>query len=353
MKGCVILTVLRKKSSVLTLVTLCLLALIVIGGIFNVYLTNNLESDAETINRFGIIRGATQRLVKLELAGIDSRKLKKDIEDRINKLNVDDIELYSKNNGNINVIEELNIIWEDLKEDINNHALNPSIQNKEKLITTSEEIWEKLDHIVLMTQISTENKIDRYKISFVFFGICTLIIITIIILIRRYVRNMLEYLVDQDGLTNIYNRRYFDERLKKEILKAEKHSCDLSLTILDIDYFKNVNDTYGHDIGDIVLREISELVEKNIRKNDVFSRIGGEEFAIISPNTDLESAFKLAEKIRKIIEKHKFNYPLQDITISLGVAQYLEDDNSLVLFKRADTLLYKAKKNGRNKACYL
>lgn len=93
------------------LVTLCLLALIISGGAFNIYLTNNLKSDAETINRFGVIRGSTQRLVKLELSGIDNKQLKNDIENRINKLNKDNIKFYDESDENLNVIEELNIIW--------------------------------------------------------------------------------------------------------------------------------------------------------------------------------------------------------------------------------------------------
>jgi len=112
---------------------------------------------------------------------------------------------------------------------------------------------------------------------------------------------------------------------------------------------KNVNDTYGHNAGDSVLRELSNLIKLNIRKSDVLSRIGGEEFAIITPETSVDEALILLENLRNIVEKHDFEYA-KEIRISLGITQFTLGDNADSIYKRADVSLYKAKNGGRNKS---
>ena len=343
--------ILNKKSSVLTLATLCLLILIIAGGLFTLYLTGNISTDAETINRLGAIRGSTQRLVKLELSDMDNEKVKKDIEKIIEQLSQEETKFYYKDKEIKSSIEELNIIWSRLNKHINKYRLNPTDKNKEELILASEEIWEGLDNIVLMSQLSSEVKVNKYRLIFLILGVDALLAVTIIFLIRKYVRDTLEYLVDHDVLTNIYNKKYFNERIEHEIAKAEKCGNDLSLMILDIDYFKKINDNYGHDIGDVVLREMSEIIKNNIGKNEMLFRVGGEEFAIIAPNTNLEKNFDLAEKIRRSVEDHEFNYLENSITISIGVSEYEKGDDCISLFKRADIALYDAKDSGRNKVC--
>lgn len=348
------MSVLKRKSSTLTIITVCLLILIISGGFFIIYITNTISLDAETINEQGIVRGSTQKLVKLEIFGINDDELIKDIQSRIDEFTSDEIKLY----GNDEEIkktkaakEDLSIIWNSLERSIFDYRDNPSTRNKEDLIEISEEIWDKSNDIVLMSQLSSEVKVKRYRISVIFFGLDIILAGIIIFLIRRYVKNTLEYLVDYDGLTNIYNKRYFNECLELEIRKAEKYNKNLSLIILDIDYFKKINDSCGHDVGDIILKEISELIKSNLKKDHILSRIGGEEFAIIAPTTDGERAFELAEKIRGAVEIYDFSYPKKKITVSLGVAEYTENDNSVLLFKRGDISLYKAKYNGRNIVC--
>lgn len=343
--------VLKKKSSVLTLATLCLLVLIIGGGMFTLYLTGNISTDAETINKLGAIRGSTQRLVKLELSKIDNEEIKKDIENIIKDLTEKETKFYYKDKEIKNSIEELNVIWRKLNKYINKYRLNPSDKNKQELVVASEEIWEGLDNIVLMSQLASEVKVNKYRLSFLILGVDAFLAVVIIFLIRKYVRDTLEYLVDHDVLTNVYNKKYFNECIEEKIKESRKYNRKLSLMILDIDYFKKINDTYGHDIGDAVLREMSELVKNNISKNEMFFRVGGEEFAIISPNSDLEKAFELAENIRKAMEEHEINYLEDPITISIGVAEYRKGDDSILLFKRADLALYKAKHDGRNRVC--
>ena len=158
----------------------------------------------------------------------------------------------------------------------------------------------------------------------------------------------IEKIASIDKLTGIYNRRMLDEFLQIEVDVAQRHKRDLSLIIIDIDYFKSVNDDYGHLVGDEVLRDTAITISESLRNSDVFGRYGGEEFLIICTQTDEKSAFNLAEKLRKIIENHNFNH-IGKKTISLGISTFEENDTIELLFKKADEALYCAKNEGRNK----
>ena len=118
--------------------------------------------------------------------------------------------------------------------------------------------------------------------------------------------------------------------------------------MFDLDHFKSINDTFGHDMGDLVLSKIAEVISQNIRNTDIFARWGGEEFMIVLPHTKIKSAFALAEKIRIQIQEYKFSMNRQ-VTLSLGVTTYIAYESKEILFKRLDEALYQAKKTGRTK----
>ena len=158
----------------------------------------------------------------------------------------------------------------------------------------------------------------------------------------------LEKISITDKLTGMYNRRKFDECLNEEVDRARRYAQNLSLIIIDIDHFKSVNDTYGHQTGDDVLATTAHIITEHIRKIDIAGRYGGEEFVVICPNTDLEQAALVAEKLRAMVAKHTFNVVGQK-TISLGVAEFSVEDNPEDLIKKADSALYKAKNEGRNR----
>lgn len=166
---------------------------------------------------------------------------------------------------------------------------------------------------------------------------------------RNILEDQLERLATMDKLTSIYNRYKMDLSLEEQIEIAKRYNRYLSLIFLDIDFFKNINDTYGHKVGDIVLVELSKLVLKTIRKSDIFGRWGGEEFLIILPETEKKEAIKLAEKLRKKIENYKFDKVDKTITCSFGVTSFIENDDIEKIMIRVDKNLYKAKQNGRNK----
>lgn len=154
----------------------------------------------------------------------------------------------------------------------------------------------------------------------------------------------------KDELTGLYNRRYIKERMYEEVSRSNRFGNVVSCIILDIDKFKAVNDAYGHEAGDMVLKEISEVIQQNVRTVDIVGRYGGEEFVVILPQTGLDGALKVAEKLGKAVENKKINFgsELINTTISVGVASTEEKDGDDLLYY-ADLALNKAKTSGKNK----
>lgn len=150
-----------------------------------------------------------------------------------------------------------------------------------------------------------------------------------------------------DPLTKIYNRIKFNEELDLQIKMFRKHKSIFSVVMFDIDHFKNVNDTFGHDVGDIVLKTLCEIVNGSIREKDIFARWGGEEFMLLMPNDDLDMAKNVADRIRKEIEAYDFE-KVRNITCSFGVTEFRDEDKDDTFTKRVDEALYTAKNQGRN-----
>ena len=161
----------------------------------------------------------------------------------------------------------------------------------------------------------------------------------------------LEKLATTDILTNLHNRYSLMLLFDTEIHRANRYKHPLSVMMLDIDFFKKVNDTYGHDAGDIVLSSFSGLIKDNFRDIDIAGRYGGEEFVIILPNTSLDDAKFLAQRFRKIVSEYAFE-TVGHITVSIGLVEKHENEFIDALFKRVDKQLYISKNNGRNKVSY-
>jgi len=161
--------------------------------------------------------------------------------------------------------------------------------------------------------------------------------------------NTLEQKAFKDNLTGINNRENFEDIFSIEIANAKQNNLPLSLIIFDVDHFKLINDTYGHQAGDIILKELVGLIADHIKNGDIFARWGGEEFVILTPSTEIVGAHNLAENLRKLVQAHMFSYVEKEITLSFGIAQLGEDDDKKTLFEKADSAMYEAKKNGRNR----
>lgn len=172
-------------------------------------------------------------------------------------------------------------------------------------------------------------------------------------------RKMLELELEQkahiDYLTEVNNRGHFMEQSEKELVRALRYENPLAILMLDIDYFKKINDSYGHKVGDAVLKKLAEICKQTLREVDIIGRVGGEEFAILLPETDKDLGAEVAERLRVAIAETKI--PMKDglpvqFSVSIGVASLAsKDDNMDVLLNRADQALYEAKKTGRNKVC--
>jgi two-component system, cell cycle response regulator len=163
----------------------------------------------------------------------------------------------------------------------------------------------------------------------------------------------LEHAALTDALTGMQNRRYFDDALKEYLEEFRRIGKPVGLMVLDLDHFKSVNDTHGHDVGDEVLRRVAQCLKDFTRYHDVAARVGGEEFAVVAPNMDLEILQKFAERIRKAISElviESGNVRLK-VTSSFGLALWDGREAADAFYKRADKMLYQAKTTGRNRVC--
>ena len=156
-----------------------------------------------------------------------------------------------------------------------------------------------------------------------------------------------------DGLTDVSNKKQLDNVLTKEIPRALRHGRQLSVMMIDIDHFKDVNDTYGHLAGDSVLRDLASILQKRLRPDDELGRYGGEEFCAILPETSVEGATKIADELRKRVEEHSFLVEGEQIkvTISIGITELKKGMDLKAFYKAADEMLYQAKRGGRNRVC--
>jgi diguanylate cyclase (GGDEF)-like protein len=189
------------------------------------------------------------------------------------------------------------------------------------------------------------------------FGILTIMIILISLMFMMYLvyykkkQDIIKRQATHDALTHVYNRYGINDILRYKIEEYQRYQKVFSIIFFDIDFFKKINDTYGHDMGDYVLQNIAKLATTQIRSSDAFGRWGGEEFIVILPETSLTEAINVAEKLRKTIEKEAFGI-VQKVTCSFGVTEVRETDNMTTLLKRVDKYLYIAKETGRNRVIF-
>lgn len=162
-------------------------------------------------------------------------------------------------------------------------------------------------------------------------------------------------LMTTDGLTQLHNKRHFDEMLDREVARAKRYKRSFSLLVFDIDHFKTINDRFGHLAGDAVLRQLGAVLSGRLRVNDVLARIGGEEFALITPEVGVDGAKELAGKIRRLIADTRFEFEGMrvEVTLSVGVAEWQPHyGDGAEIFQAADAKMYEAKRSGRNQVCF-
>lgn len=167
-------------------------------------------------------------------------------------------------------------------------------------------------------------------------------------------RKRLEETAMLDPMTECFNRRILDDLLNREVSRAQRYGMNLSVVMLDVDHFKAINDTCGHQAGDFVLRELSKILKSALRKSDYLIRYGGEEFVIILPEILIENTLLVSERIRQAIADHNFSFSGQvlRITSSFGISSFSNDKTADDMIREADSMLYCSKKNGRNRVSY-
>ena len=347
-------------STYLIFLTIFLLLINIVMIYFIFQTVKVLESDASIINRMGIIRGSIQRITKLEISGnqnsyseiIVDKNLIIEIDLQIKSLLEDEKLLFLAKEYSDFGIENIKAIqakWQNLKLLLASYQKKPTNNILIEILNESEESWELANFAALSAQEATEGKISGIKKFYIILLIYTINVLAVIWVVYSYVRKNLEFKASHDALTGLANRHSYERTIETEIEKSNRYKIKFSLLIYDIDYFKKINDTYGHESGDKILIELSNLVKKTLRKNDEVFRVGGEEFAIIAPETDVTNALVLAEKIRKVVEAANFHNNIK-ITLSLGIADSYTGRSISDIYRQADTALYKAKNLGRNRA---
>lgn len=238
--------------------------------------------------------------------------------------------------------------------DFGHEIFRETVESGETILTTEEF---KTIHIIplisedfLLGGICLYNKEECDYTEFKFYK--TMISELLLLFKMRYLYSETEYLSVTDGLTGLYNRRHFEYNIEREFLRTKRYPSDLSLAMIDIDFFKNVNDTYGHQFGDYVLREMSNVIVSSFRKTDMIYRYGGEELAVILTETPVDSALIPLERLKNKIAQHKFSHNDIEATISVSigisaVSAMIQSQSELV--ETADKALYKAKQDGRNR----
>ena len=325
--------------------------IIAIGVFLFQHQLSHLENDAARINDLGIIRGSIQRVVKLELAGKPDEAIILLIDKTIMKYRKD-YAFEEEQGKDSKRLLQLEAKWNTVKTAIREYRKNPSVPNEAGLVALSEECWTMANDIVFRNQNLSEKKLSYFEPLIAIMAVNILLIFALLFITKIYVRDKLEVSAIYDPLTGVFNRRYLKEFLEREVQRVERKKGSLSLIMYDIDHFKRINDTYGHNEGDSVLKTLSQRVGHIIRKYDVLARFGGEEFIIILPDTEPGTASALAERIRADVENYRFR-TVEKITISLGVTGYSPGDGVEELTRRADEALYRAKNGGRNKVEFL
>jgi len=338
--------------SIKIIILLLILFMVVAGsGALVLHKLNIFNHDAYAINNLGVIRGTIQRISKRELADISSGQLIDNVDQTLEKIN----RTYLNGNSGINYLQldkiskkflALETCWKKLKAPLETSTTNS--QSKQDIITLSEQCWDLANNLTYTIQKQSESKLAQYKQLIVNVSILVSLFIFIIIsVVYKIVRKSLEVDLITDPMTKLYNRSFFTQILEKQIQLNKRYGTPFSLLLYDIDHFKTINDSFGHQRGDEVLISFASILKDNARNVDYVFRVGGEEFATIASHCNLTQAGNIANKYKKITSNYDFNID-RKMTISTGIAEYENNEASDELIFRADKALYKAKASGRD-----
>ena len=330
-----------KNSSISTFLIFSLLMILAIN-IVNGYLTlkflnNYLENNTLIVNKLGIIRGDIQRYVKLKIAHQKYRQIENHIDKTFEQTckMIEKKHFVSKNSNFFILHSKAKSLWQKIKS-----------QNK-NLIKLSEEEWKITNKMTFFMQNVFDKKFKELKYIYILIiSLTSIFILALIIIVYKLIKQGLEIDTITDGLTKLYNRAYFNEQIVYHIEKFNRNKEPFVLLLFDIDNFKKINDTYGHDKGDEILKTLSSILKKSIRKTDLACRYGGEEFTVIFTNTTITQAKAVLKRFLENLKELKINN--QPVTISGGMKEY-QDEGMLEFIKEIDNALYDVKEHGKNR----
>jgi len=342
---------LELKASIQIILLLFLLSTIVAtaGGVA-IYQLGIFSNDAFAINNLGVVRGSIQRTTKREIASVPSDPLITSIDKTIDLIR----QRYVENNNDENLLreniseklDELVVSWNSLKKMYKTYRKDRS--NKDEILLQSEVCWEKANFLTFSVQKISEEKLVSYRNLIISIAvIVSAFILLIMFTVYHIIHKHLEVDVITDSLTQLFNRSHFNQILDQQINLCRRYNYIFSLILVDIDYFKAINDEFGHHAGDVVLTKFAKLLKDNAREVDFVFRVGGEEFAVITPQCDVEQAKLIAEKYRILISESDFSIQ-KKMTVSAGTASYMNSETRDEFYVRTDKALYKAKDSGRN-----
>lgn len=333
--------VISRRSNLVLISVLITIIIIVFSIVSFLHVVNDIQKLTNFINSTGSIRGGIQRVTKLYLLNQDIKESVKMI-DKTNFILSDFLNSKTGVFNSNDKVEFSNLLqsWTEYKEILKNNQ-------KDRILNSSENLWKLSNIVVNKIEIKTHNHIAlQYLFLFLLFSIvCILGLVGFFI--RKVVQENIEKKASHDQLTNLLNRNYLHQIYNVKLSDSLRKSSFLAVLICDIDHFKYVNDTFGHDVGDKVLKRIAEIMVENTRENDAIFRYGGEEFLILVSFTEIPQLIQYAERLRSSVEsteiiEHK-------ITISVGVSLIDDKQELKQHILRADTALYKAKQAGRNR----
>jgi len=337
---------LRKRGIAVSSPIIVLLIIILGITLFNGFLlTNSLKTsiykDTFLVNKLGHIRGSIQRYAKLKIADKYCDPIKEQIEN--------DFNIISQLMKRSHLSEEQTLIFNSMYNRVKKTWDKLKIiQTKDEILNLSEVCWRYADELTNYAERISEYKNNQLlkKVSYITLTTAGIILI-IIFFVYFMIKKGLEREKIIDPLTKLYNRRHFIENFNYFIDLYERYQRPFSIIFLDIDNFKQINDTYGHQKGDEVLINLSKHIMRKLRNTDLAFRYGGEEIVIILPETELYEAFQIAERLRQSI-KEEITVNGKPVTVSMGVGTY-EGEGMFSFIERVDEAVYKAKKAGKDK----
>lgn len=332
------------KRAVVNQVIVISITIILVVSLISVFIilnSKNIGRYAVLINEAGKIRGGIQRIVKLELLSAENENLIAAVDQSmLNILKLEAERNFLDGAFNSKYVEDVERDWAILKILLRKDSLS-------ELLVESERTWHSTYALVNYAEKRSLSAISFfYVLTFILFGV--ILALAFIILVTKFViKDRIVYQSDHDSLTGLYNRHFFYQALEKEFAIAKRSNHGFAVFMCDIDHFKRVNDTWGHDAGDKVLREVSLALTDESREIDIVARYGGEEFVIFMLTRSKDECMVYAERLRSAVEKLLIMKKIS-VTISIGVCMYRQGLEIEDMLKNADAALYQAKAEGRN-----